>query len=218
MSERRRTGTKRKVREPLSHERIVTTAFALADRRGLAAFSTRSLAEELGCEAMSIYHYFPSKAHLFDAMIDRCIEEMPVAASGEDWIERLRRVAFDYRVMALRHPGFFPFFGVHRLNTRAALAWLNAVLGIFEAGGLDAETRARQFRIIAYYVVGACLDETAGYAKGPSAAEAVPDSEVERRFPSIAAVGPYFQPQHHLKTFEAGLEAVLAGIRASREK
>jgi AcrR family transcriptional regulator len=183
----------------------------------LTAFSTRKLAARLGCEAMSIYHYFPSKAHLFDAMIDRCINEMPVAPSGADWIERLRRVGFDYHAMALRHPGFFPFFAVHRLNIRTALAWLDSVLRIFEDGGLDAETRARQFRILAYYVVGACLDETSGYAKGPTAADKVPDAEVERKFPSIVAVGSFFQPQHHLRIFEAGLNVVLEGIRASRK-
>jgi AcrR family transcriptional regulator len=218
MSERKRIGARKKVREPLSHERIVAAAFGLADRRGLAAFSTRLLAEELGCEAMSIYHYFPSKAHLFDAMVDRCMAEIPVAPSDENWIERLRKMAFGYRAMALRHPGFYPLLAVHRLNTRAALGLLDQVLRIFEAGGLSTEARSRQFRILGYYLTGACLDETAGYAKGPSAAEPVPGDEFARDFPSIAAVGPFFQPQHHLKTFEAGLEVVLAGIRASREK
>ncbi len=217
MSERKRIGTKKKVREPLSHERIVTAAFALADRRGLATFSTRLLAEELGCEAMSIYHYFPSKAHLFDAMVDRCMAEIPVPPSDDDWIERLRRMAFGYRAMALRHPGFYPLLAVHRLNTRAALGLLDRVLKVFEAGGLSTETRSRQFRIFGYYLTGACLDETAGYARGPSAAEPVPGDEFVRDFPSIAAVGPYFKPEHHLPTFEAGLEVVLDGIRAARK-
>jgi hypothetical protein len=99
-----------------------------------------------------------------------------------------------------------------------ALGLLDRVLKVFEAGGLSVAERARQFRIFGYYLTGACLDETAGYAKGPSAAEPMPGDEFARDFPSIAAVGPFFQPQYHLKTFEAGLEAVLAAIRASREK
>ena len=218
MSERRRTGTRRKVREPLSHERIVNAAFALADRRGLAAFSTRLLAEDLGCEAMSIYHYFPSKAHLFDAMVDRCMAEIPVPPSDDDWIERLRRIAHGYRAMALRHPEFYPLLAVHRLNTRVALGFLDRVLKVFAAGGLSVAVRAQQFRVLGYYLTGACLDETAGYAKGPSAAEPVTGDELARDFPSIAAAGPFFQPQHHLKTFEAGLEVVLEGIGASQER
>ena len=215
MSERKRIGARKKVREPLSHERIVNAAFALIDRRALAAFSTRLLAEELGCEAMSIYHYFPSKAHLFDAMVDRCMTEIPVPPSDDDWIERLRRIAFGYRAMALRHPGFYPLLAVHRLNTRVALGLLDRVLKVFEASGLSTDVRSRQFRIFGYYLSGACLDETAGYAKGPSAAEPVTGDEFARDFLSIAAVGPYFKPEYHRRTFEAGLEILLDGFRAA---
>ncbi len=45
----------------------------LIEADGLEAFSTRKLAAKLGCEAMSIYHYFPSKAHLMDALLDRLV-------------------------------------------------------------------------------------------------------------------------------------------------
>ena len=51
-------------REPLTRERIVEAALAVVEAEGLAAFSTRKLGERLGCEAMSIYHHFPSKQHL----------------------------------------------------------------------------------------------------------------------------------------------------------
>lgn len=217
MSEHKRIGAKKKVREPLSNERIVAVAFALIDRYGLTAFSIRRLAEALGCEAMSIYHYFPSKAHLLDAMVDCCMSEILVPPSDKDWIERLRQIAFSYRAMALKHPGFYPLLAVHRLNTRVALGLLDRMLKVFEAGGLSVEARSRQFRIFGYYLTGACLDETAGYAKGPSAAEPVTDDEFVHNFPSIAKVGPYFRPEHHQQTFEAGLEILLENIRPSRK-
>src|SRR4051812_14453640 len=57
----------------LSRERIAAVALALVDREGLAALSTRRLGDELGCEAMSIYHHFPNKAHLMDALVDLMI-------------------------------------------------------------------------------------------------------------------------------------------------
>ena len=60
-------------REPLSADRIETAALDLIEKEGLDAFSTRKLAATLSCEAMSIYHYFPSKGHLMDALVDRVI-------------------------------------------------------------------------------------------------------------------------------------------------
>ena len=57
----------------LSRDRILAEAQALTAADGLAALSTRRLAERLGVEAMSIYHHFPSKRHLFDALVDQAI-------------------------------------------------------------------------------------------------------------------------------------------------
>ena len=49
------------------------------DRTGGArGFSTRKLAAEFGCEAMSIYHHFPSMAHLFEALVDRVVGALEI--------------------------------------------------------------------------------------------------------------------------------------------
>jgi AcrR family transcriptional regulator len=196
----------------LSRERIAAAALALVDREGLPALSTRRLGDELGCEAMSIYHHFPNKAHLMDALVDLMLAEARVAAEG-DWLERLRRTAHGFRAMALKHPKFFPFFAVHRLNTRAGAAFINGVIGILREAGFSDSDAARYFREIGYYLVGAALDETAGYAKGPSAAEPVSDETIAADFKHLAAAAPYFQPAHFQATFETGLEILLEGIR-----
>src|SRR6185295_5623339 len=74
----------------LSRERIAAAAMALVDRDGLAALSTRKLGDELGCEAMSIYHHFPGKAHLMDALVDLMLAEARVPAAHEGtWLDRL---------------------------------------------------------------------------------------------------------------------------------
>lgn len=202
----------RSKRRPLSAEKIAEAALKHIDAEGLSAFSFRTLAHILGCEAMSIYHYYPSKAHLFDAMVDACVKEMRMPPESEPWIARMRHVCNEYRAMALRHPGFFPFMAVHRMNTPTALGFLNRVVAIFDATGLDAEVRARHFRAIGYYITGAALDETSGYANGPSAAEPVPGHVQAKEFPAITAIGPWFRKVHHKKTFEAGLETLLAKI------
>jgi hypothetical protein len=74
------------------------------------------------------------------------------------------------------------------------------------------ETTARLFRAVGYYLVGAALDETGGYSKGPSAVELVPDEIAARDYPLITAVNPYFKPAERDTTFALGLELLLDGI------
>jgi len=204
----------------LSRERIAAAAMALVDREGLAALSTRRLGNELGCEAMSIYHHFPGKAHLMDALVDVMLTEAHVAVGDEgDWLERLRRAAHGFRAMALKHPKFFPFFAVHRLNTPSGVAYIDGIIGILRDAGFSDQDASAYFRQIGYYLTGAALDEVAGYAKGPSAAEPVSNETIAARFEHLAAAAPYFQPQYFQVTFETGLEILLEGIaRAHRER
>jgi len=202
----------------LSRERIAAAALALVDREGLAGLSTRRLGDELGCEAMSVYHHFPSKAHLMDALVDLMLAEARIAMAEEwGWLERLRRAAHGFRAMALKHPKFFPFFAVHRLNTLAGVGYIDSIIGILRDAGFSDRDAARYFREIGYYLTGAALDETAGYANGPSAAEPVSDETIATDFPNLAAAAPYFHPEQFEATFETGLEILLEGIRRAHE-
>jgi len=77
-------------RAPLTRERIARAALELVQRHGLAALSTRRLGTQLRCEAMSIYHHFPSKGHLLDAMVDHAIASIEAPPAGLGPVERLR--------------------------------------------------------------------------------------------------------------------------------
>ncbi|MGE0287499.1 MAG: TetR/AcrR family transcriptional regulator C-terminal domain-containing protein [Bradyrhizobium sp.] len=202
----------------LSRERIAAAAMALVDRDGLEALSTRRLGEALGCEAMSIYHHFPSKAHLMDALIDLMLAEARVELLPEwNWLQRLRHTAHGFRAMALKHPKFFPYFAVHRLNTPSGVAYIDGTIGILRAAGFSDRDAATHFRTIGYYLTGAALDETAGYAMGPSAAEPVSNNTIAADFRNLAAAAPFFQPGHFRATFEIGLEMLLAEIERAHE-
>ncbi len=199
-----------KLKKPqLSASRVAAAALALADAKGLDALSFRSVGKTLSCEAMSLYHYFPSKAHLLDAMVDICISELKWPDASLPWPKRLKLLGMEYRAMALRHPGFFPFIAVYRMNSRSGLTILNGILEVFAASGLEVERRARHFRVFGYYLVGACLDETIGYVKGPSSADPVPMEDAQVLFPAIMAVGRFFGSEHHARTFELGLNILI---------
>src|SRR5260221_11891968 len=93
---------------------------------------------------------------------------------------------------------------------------LEAILSLFRRAVFGVEKPARLFRVFGYYLSGAALDETSGYAKGPSAAKPVPDAEVARDFPTLLAVNPYFRPAEHDATFELGLDILIAEIERRR--
>jgi AcrR family transcriptional regulator len=205
-------------RPKLSREKIELAALALVERDGLDALSTRKLAAELGCEAMSIYHHFKSKQHLLDALVDRVIVEAIPKPSGEDLRTRLRDAVKRFRAMALRYPHFYQYLALHRLNTLVGLRLIDGVIGIFIEAGFDTETAARLFRIMGYYMGGAALEETAGYGKGHSAAEPVPDEIVLRDFPAVVAINPYFKPAQFEATFDLGLEILLDAIDRMRPR
>ena len=205
-----RTSPRAEATAPLTRERIVEASLDLIADESLAGFSTRKLGQRLGCEAMSIYHHFPSKQHLLDAFVEHAIGSVEVPQPGEDPERRTRAALDSYRAMAHRWPALFPLVAVHRLNMPAGVRFIEAVLRLIHALVEDDELAARHFRAIGYYLVGACLDETAGYARGPSAAEPVDMAFIAREGPHLAAAAPYFQPDHWDATWQLGVDALMA--------
>jgi hypothetical protein len=123
----------------------------------------------------------------------------------------------EFRRVATEHPAFAPFIVVYRMNSPPCLAKLNAIIGLFEDGGFGPELSARLFRAAGYYLMGAILDETAGYAKGPSAVTTVGEEELARDYPSVVKAGAYFGAAGFDKTFELGLEMFLDEMERVRE-
>ncbi len=87
-------------RPPLTRERIESEALALIEREGMEAFSMRRLGQALGCEAMSLYNHFPSKAHVLDALVDRVLAGIPIPDRHLAAGLRLRQLARHWRAMA----------------------------------------------------------------------------------------------------------------------
>lgn len=196
----------------LTRERIVEAALALVADETLAGLSTRRLGQRLGCEAMSIYHHFPSKQHLIDALVDHAIASVQLAPPGGDALQRVRASVHAYRAMAQRLPALFPLVAIHRLNTPTGVAFIDGVIEQVAAIVPDAELAARYFRVIGYYMMGCCLDETAGYATGPTAADPVDDAYIAAHAPHLARGAAVFARAQWQQTFELGLEALLGAL------
>lgn len=199
-------------RQTLSRDHIEQRALALIDREGMEAFSMRRLGEAVGCEAMSLYHHYPNKAHVLDALVDRVLSGIRIPQRDLSPYERLRQLAHRWRAMARSHARFYPWLALHRWNSRIGVTFLGEILSCFLDAGLSEEQAARGFRVLGYYMLGATLDETSGYAHGPSSLSPISDEELAREYPEVSRAGRFFVPDQFDQTFELGLALVLQGL------
>jgi len=156
-------------------------------------------------------------AHLFEAMVDRLVSQLRMPDPDLPWRQRMRIAVLDYRRIGREHPAFATYFLTYRMNSPTCLAYIDNIVGLFNDGGFSPEMAARLFRAVGYYLGGALLDETAGYAKGPSAVTTVSDEQLARDFPNIAAAGRYFGKGEFDTTFDLGLKMLLDEMERIRD-
>lgn len=199
----------------LEPEKIVAQALALIDESGLEAFSWRKLAARLEVEPMSLYHYYPSKGHLLDAVADRLIAEVVIPKKGA-WQDRVRTTMRRYRKVAHQHPRAFLLMATRRYNHPDSLRFLEGLLGIFRAAGFGPQGAARAFRLLGYFLHGALLSElTVEGRQADPTPSAIDNQDLPEPLPHLREAAPYLGPNHLEATFEAGLEALLASLAES---
>jgi AcrR family transcriptional regulator len=205
----------RKRREPLSRDRIATTALALIDAHGLEELSTRQIGRALGCEAMAIYNHFASKEALLDAVVDRIMRKVEVPPAGGGWVERVRGFARSYRALARIHPHAFPLVAMRRFDTDATKQMLDAMFGALLDEGFEPKLAVQLFRTVGNFTSGTALDEIAGtnYAARHAETAQGTEAEAETSLPRLAKVGALLSPAHFDAIFEFGLDLILEGFK-----
>ncbi|MEE1622398.1 TetR/AcrR family transcriptional regulator [Zafaria sp. J156] len=146
-------------REPLSRERVVEAAVAVADRGGLAAASMRGVAAELGVEAMSLYHHVAGKDALLDALVDWVFARIELPGERDPWRPAMAARAASARSVLAAHPWALGLIESRRVPGPALLAHHNAVLGNLRANGFPVRLAAHAFSALDSYVYGFVLTE-----------------------------------------------------------
>ena len=144
-------------RVPLTKERVLRTAIAVADERGVEGLSMRKLATELGVEAMSLYHHVANKHALLDGMIDIVFSEIDPPAAGGDWKAELRRRGLSTLAALRRHPwavGEMEGRGTHGM---ANLRIHDAVLGCLLSAGFSEPMTVSAMSVQDAYIYGFAL-------------------------------------------------------------
>ncbi len=126
-------------RRPLSRERVLVAAVALADEAGIESLSMRRLAQELGVVPMALYKHVANKEELLDGMVDTIVGEIDPAVRDAPWKIAVRLRVLAARRVFLRHPWARPVVETRTNTTPAVLEYMEAFVGMFLAGGFSAD-------------------------------------------------------------------------------
>jgi AcrR family transcriptional regulator len=149
----------KEARTPLSRERVLRTAVALADEQGIAALSMRKLGEALGVEAMSLYNHVANKSELLDGMVDLVFSEIDLPTGDTTWKSATRQRAASAREVLSRHRWAIGLMESRTSPGPATLRHHDTSIGILRGGGFSVELAAHALSVLDSYIYGFALQE-----------------------------------------------------------
>jgi AcrR family transcriptional regulator len=148
-----------KARAPLTRERVMRAAMALADKRGLEALTMRNLGQELGVEAMSLYNHVANKDDIIDGIVDLVFSEIALPSAGSHWKTAMRGRAISAHEALLRHPWAPSMMQSRTRPGPATLRHHDSVLGSLRNEGFTLVMAAHAVSVIDGYVYGFALQQ-----------------------------------------------------------
>jgi len=126
-------------RVPLSRDRVLRAAVALADEAGIESLNMRRLAQELGVVPMALYKHVANKNQLLDGMVDVIVGEIHPPVHEADWKSAVREQILSARQALLRHPWASRVIESRAAPTPAVLEYMDSVVGMFRTGGFSVD-------------------------------------------------------------------------------
>lgn len=216
----------------LSRDLIVGTALEQIDRSGPQGLSMRSLAQELGVEAMSLYRYVHGKEDLLEGVVASLMSDLTShlqEAEGEHWQVFLQTVAHSVRQIATDHPKAFPLVATRH----PAAPWLrpplrsvevvNTFLTALTRGGFSDALAVNAYRAFSSFLLGQLLLQSvvrgaeAGPAEEPldEGGAVIPEGDGSMSLdsaPEVRRLRALLSEDRSDEEFEISLEALLDRI------
>lgn len=214
-------------RRALTEDEILDAALALLDEGGPAAASIRGIAAKVGVAPNAVYTYFPDKAAVIRALVERLLGDSDrgvFADRDRPWRERVEGLAIDLRERMVAHPGAAALLMSGPMDGPRATALGEQLQELLVQAGIDPVAAARSTYLLIVYVLGSIALEVADEAEpGPLPSEA--DRIADRRrvfdqipaevFPRSAAAAPTMATYISTDQYLWGLRCVLDGISGS---
>ena len=205
-------------RKPLSRERIVRAALALADAGGFDSLSMRTLADELGTAPMSLYRHVANKEDLLDAMIDVVFGEIDVPSGESNWKAEMRQRAIETRAALSRHRWANGLMESRTNPGTANSRYHNAFMGCLREAGFPFRQAVHAYNAVQSYTYGFCLQELhLGFETAEESVEmaAATLGDHAEEYPYIAEVAAEFAKAGGYdfdEEFEVALDLILDAI------
>jgi AcrR family transcriptional regulator len=211
--------TQTESRMPLSRERILQAALALADANGIESLSMRKLGEAVGVEAMSLYNHVPSKGDLLDGLIDLVFSEIELPNSADGWKTAMRQRAIEVRAALKRHRWAIGLMESRTSPGPATLRHHDAVLGCLRQAGFPIALAAHAYSALDSYIYGFALQEASlPFDTGEQTADMARDLVAQfspDEYPHLAefTFKHVLQPGYdYASEYEYGLDLILDGL------
>ena len=209
-------------RTPLSRERVLRTAVAVADADGIGSLSMRQLGGMLGVEAMSLYNHVAGKDDLLDGMVDVVFSEIDLPPAGTDWKLAMRQRAISARKVLSRHRWALGLMESRASPGPATLRHHDAVIGLLREGGFSIAMAAHAFSVLDSYIYGFALQEASlpfdTAEQTAELAQAILQQFPAGAYPHLAELTTehVLQPGYDYgNEFEFGLDLILDGLERS---
>jgi len=206
-------------RIPLTRERVLHSAVALADASGSETLSMRKLGEALGVEAMSLYNHVANKEDLLDGMIDVVFAEIDLPTGWPGWRAAMRQRAISARRVLSRHGWAIGLMESRSSPGPATLRHHDAVIGCLRDAGFSIELAAHAFSVLDSYIYGFALQERSLPFPTPKQtadlAQDILASFPADKYPHLAELTArhVLQPGYDYgDEFEFGLDLILDGL------
>ncbi len=219
-----RTDPNPQPRTPLSRERVLHAAIAVADQVGLESLTMRRLGRHLGVEAMSLYKHVASKDEILDGIVDIVVSEIDLPSTEADWKTAMRQRAVSARQVLASHPWAIGMMESRAAMGPAAMRYTDAVIGSLRAGGFSVEMTAHAFLLLDSYIYGFVVQETSfpfdTTEETAEPAEAILQTHPADQYPHLAEMATEYvtRPGHnYADEFEFGLDLILDGLETHRD-
>lgn len=210
----------RKRREPLTRERVISTALRIMDEEGLESVTMRRIGRELGVEAMSLYNHVSDKDDILSGICEHVLADFRVP-DAEDWAEAARLGAREYRRLLREHPNVITLMIGQKgaFTNPESLRGYEFALDVFARAGLTGAEGVKAFHAFGGYIMGSVMFEL-GLTIGDDDEQPTQAHQDLARLagmadlPRLREALPHFIECDDDEQFEFGLDLLIEGLRA----